>query len=123
MDYGTKNERSKSFATGVARSDTRGKGRYDLVSPLAMRKLALVYERGGHHRGDRNWEKGFPLSRCLDSALRHIYQYLEGMRDEEHIAQAIWNLVALIHIEECIERGILPKKLNDLPNYQKGGGR
>ena len=41
------------------------------------------------------------------------------MRYEDHLAQACWNLFACMHFEEMIERGKLPKELNDLPNYRK----
>jgi len=69
----------------------------------------------------RNWEKGIPTSRLLDSGLRHAFQYLEGCQDEDHLAQAAWNFLALLHTEEMIERGVLPKELNDLPSYQPVG--
>ncbi|MBA3816057.1 MAG: hypothetical protein H0X29_05980 [Parachlamydiaceae bacterium] len=52
------------------------------------------------------------MSRILDSALRHINQYREGNRDEDHLAHAFWNLMAAIHFEE------LRPDLNDLPVYQ-----
>jgi hypothetical protein len=73
-----------------------------------------IYE---HHEGDRNWEQGIPLSRYLDSAKRHLDQYQEGMLDEDHLAQAAWNLLGLLHTEEMIRRGILPRDLSDLPSY------
>ena len=57
------------------------------------------------------------LCRYIDSAKRHLDQFLEGNRDEDHAAQALYNLMALIHTEEMIRRGVLPAELNDLPNY------
>lgn len=76
-----------------------------------------MYERGSKIHGVRNWEKGFSMSRGLDSAVRHIFQYIEGMRDEDHLAQAAWNLFAVMHFEEMIQRDLLPAELNDLPDY------
>lgn len=58
-----------------------------------------------------------PMSRFLDSALRHIHQHIEGRRDEDHLAQAMWNVACAIHTEEMIGKGKLDKKLADLPNY------
>lgn len=116
-EFETKCDDLKTFETGAKRDNPEGKGMYELISPLALKRLALVYERGAKQKGARNWENGFPMSRCLQSAIRHTYQYLEGMRDEDHLAQAIWNLMAAIHFEEMIKRGRLPKELNDLPNY------
>jgi hypothetical protein len=116
-DYATKDDgRRTTSSTGALRSDSTGKGRFDLISPIALTRLAQVYERGGLQKGDRNWEKGFPVSRALSSAIRHIFQYLAGMRDEDHLAQACWNIFAAIHFEEMVERGNLPKELLDIPN-------
>ena len=111
-----KREKHKS---GAVRDIRFGKGRYDLITPIAESRVAGVYERGSLKYADRNWEKGMPLSRYVDSALRHIFQHLEGKRDEDHIAQADWNLRSLMHTEEMIKRGLLSKKLDDLPNYTK----
>ncbi len=104
-----------AYKGGATRDRRAGKGRYDLITPLMLRRLAGVYERGAINHGDRNWEKGIPFSRLLDSAMRHINQYREGLRDEDHIAQAIWNLAALIHFEE--EKRI---DLDDIPRYHIG---
>ncbi len=107
----------QEYETGARRDTTDGKGRYDLLQVLALRRVAVVLQRGAEKYSPRNWEKGIPLSRFVDSALRHLMQYLEGRRDEDHAAQAAWNILGLIHTEEVIERGLLPASLNDLPNY------
>ena len=101
------------YATGATRDKRAGKGRYDLITPFMLERLAGVYERGAVNHGDRNWEKGIPTSRLVDSAMRHINQFREGLRDEDHIAQAIWNLACIIHFEE-----LKREDLNDVPNYQ-----
>jgi hypothetical protein len=118
MEYQLKDsgERQK-FKTGAQRDRQFGKGRYDLIAVLALKRLADIYEKGSVKYNDRNWERGMPLSRYIDSALRHIFQYLEGKRDEDHISQAAWNALACAQTEEMINRGLLPKELNDLPNY------
>lgn len=104
----------EEFSTGSRRDTREGKGRYDLLPPLAIQRLALVYEKGGKRYGDRNWEKGQPLSRYLDSALRHLFQVLEGNDDEDHAGHAAWNVLALIATQEWIRRGELPVELGDL---------
>jgi hypothetical protein len=118
-EYETKMNNLQNFNSGAKRDDNTGKGAFELISPLALERLAKVYERGAGQKGARNWEGGFPMGRGIQSAKRHINQYLSGMRDEDHLAHAAWNLFAVMHFEECIERGILPEELNDLPNYQK----
>jgi hypothetical protein len=94
-------EKAEHLATGAIRSDASGKGRYDLIPPLAMRRVAVVYERGGEQKGDNNWMLGVPRTRLLSSALRHTYQAVNGETDEDHLAHAVWNLLAAIHFEEA----------------------
>ena len=118
-DYKMKVKNLEEYKSGATRDTNDLKGSYEIISPIALERLAIVYQKGGIQKGDRNWEKGFPMSRALQSSIRHIYQYIEGKRDEDHLAQAAWNLFAAIHFEECIKRGILPKELNDLPDYTK----
>jgi hypothetical protein len=90
----------ESFTSGMVRDSREGKGRYDLLSPLALRRIALLLERGASKYEARNWEQGSPFCRFLDSALRHTEQYLEGLGGEDHLAAACFNLMAVIHLEE-----------------------
>jgi len=111
----------KTYSTGAMKEDdskTEGKGAFHLLPPTAIRRVAEVWRKGAVKYEARNWEKGLPLSRLLDSGLRHAFQYLEGCQDEDHLAQAAWNFLALLHTEEMIRRGILPTDLNDLPSYK-----
>lgn len=103
--------RVEEFSTGAHRSDRTGKGRFDLIPPSPLLRLAIHYEAGGNAYGDWNWEKGMVFSRLLDSALRHINQYRAGKRNEDHLAAAVWNLFAVMHFEE------LKPYLNDLPKF------
>ena len=109
----------QAFKTGSVRDTREGKGRFDLISPIALKRLAQHYENGAKKYGDRNWEKGQPISRYLDSLIRHAYCYLEGHRDEDHLAAMMWNAAGAIHTEEMVERGLLPKELNDLPTKKE----
>jgi len=107
----------EKFTTGMVRDTREGKGRFDLITPIAMRRLALVYERGAIKYEPRNWEKGSPLSRFADSTQRHINDYLlialykrEGIPledlpedvnpKEDHLAQAVWNIFCIMHHED-----------------------
>lgn len=104
----------EEFDTGSRRDSREGKGRYDLLPPEAVRRLAQLYERGAAKYGDRNWEKGQPVSRYLDSLLRHVFAYLEGERTEDHLAAAAWNAFSAITTEERAATGALPAELSDL---------
>jgi hypothetical protein len=108
------------FGSGAKRDPNSNKGRYDLLSPIFIRRLAVHTQKGGKVRGDRNWEAGMPMDAVLDSAIRHMFNYLEGDRSEDHLAAAAWNVMNLIHTEEQIERGNLSADLaKGLPDYTK----
>jgi hypothetical protein len=106
----------EEMATGSVRDTREGKGRFDLISPFALRRLAGVYERGARKYDPRNWEKGQPFSRCLDSALRHPNAFAMGWTDEDHLSQALWNVAAIIHFQETGRSA----ELDDMPHYQEG---
>ncbi len=111
---GDKTVKTKS---GAIRSSNEGKGRFDLLSVWGLLRLSKHYQLGvtsGKYL-PRNWEYGMPISRYIDSAMRHIVKYLGGDRSEDHLAAAAWNLFAIMDHEERIERGLLSSDLNDLP--------
>ena len=104
----------QEFPTGSVRDTQAGKGRFDLVPGYALFRLAQHYENGAVKYGDRNWERGQPLSRYLSSAIRHLVEYGMGMRKEDHLAAAAWNAFAIIWTEEQIRLGKLPQELDDM---------
>ena len=106
------------FPTGATREPNLDRGRYDLIPPIALKALAIHYERGAKKYEDRNWELGLPLSRHLNSALRHLQDFLAGDREEDHLSAAVFNIFAITHNFEMIKRGALPKEINDLPNQE-----
>ncbi len=61
--------------------------------------------RGADHYGDRNWEKGIPFQRCLASLYRHIVAWQLGKNDEDHLGNAAFNLMALMHYENYAALG------------------
>ena len=102
-----------NYGEGKAfREPTTGKGRYDLISPFALRRLAEWTELGSHKYAPRNWEKGMPFSRYTDSAMRHLQKFIMGMEDEDHLAAAMWNIHAIIHHQEVGQTD-----LDDMPHY------
>lgn len=117
-DSGTR----QSFETGAVRDTQEGKGRFDLIPPICLERLAKLYEAGAKKYEARNWEKGIPVSRFIDSGLRHINKWRDGLRDEDHLIQAVFNLFGAVHTEEMVARGLLSPALLDHPSYlpQKG---
>lgn len=113
-DSGTRTE----FASGAVRDGDRdSKSRPDLSSPFVELRLGEWRRDGALKYSDRNWEKGMPLSGYLASAMRHLAKFRLGETDEDHLAAAIWNLESLMHTQMCVEEGLLPAELDDLPNY------
>jgi hypothetical protein len=105
----------RTFETGAKREVAAGKGRFDLIPPTPMRRLAVHYANGGAKYGDRNWEKGLPLARFLDSAERHMNDFKAGDRSEDHLAAILWNIAGYIETEKRIQDGKLPATLRDVP--------
>ncbi len=88
------------FRTGAVRSGDADNERYDLISPIGLRRVAETYREGADKYGDYNWEQGMPISDILNHAIRHQYLYLSGDRSEDHLAHAAWGLFAAMHSEE-----------------------
>jgi hypothetical protein len=110
-DSGTR----RGFESGAVRDAATGKGRYDLVSPIPLRRLAQLYENGAVKYNARNWEKGMNLAVFYNSMMNHAQKVLEGWTDEDHEAAVLWNMFGYIHTKEMIKRGLLPKELDDMP--------
>ena len=90
----------RRFETGAVRDMAEGKGRYDLLPWEAIHELALHCEEGALKYGERNCEKGIPIHSLIDSALRHLSKYMQGMKDEPHLRAAMWNIAFAIYMEQ-----------------------
>jgi hypothetical protein len=106
----------QQFSSGAVRDLQTGKGRFDLISPIFLFRLAKHTESGAVKYTPRNWEKGIPMSRMIDSAIRHLLKYLMGWRDEDHLVAAAWNIMCMVHFEET------RPDLDDLPRYTDSEG-
>lgn len=111
----------EDMATGSVRDSRAGKGRYDLIPAEGMRRLARHYENGAEKYDDDNWRKGQPFRRTLDSAIRHLYRYLDGDRTEDHLAAAAWGAFSIMHFEREIAEGRLPASLEDTYRLEPAG--
>lgn len=88
------------YETGAVREDKTGKGRCDLLPMCALIRLSKHYELGSIDHGERNWEKGIPMHSFLDSAIRHLFKYMDGQTDEDHLCAAAWNILGAMWTEE-----------------------
>lgn len=110
-DSGTR----KEFSTGSVRDSAENRGRFDLITPIGLLRLAIHYERGARKYLSRNWEKGQETGRYVESMMRHLNSYMAGDRTEDHLAAVAWNAFALMHTGTKIKEGKLPDSLNTLP--------
>jgi hypothetical protein len=110
----TDSGKRRDLPTGSRRDVRDGKGRYDLLQFRAMFLVARQLEEGAKKYGDRNWEKGQPLSWYVDSAIRHMGNFMTGKRDERHEVGAAWNIMCLLETIELIKEGKLPRELDDI---------
>jgi hypothetical protein len=106
----TKQSGSKQeFKSGYHRDTSEGKPRFDLMFPIGVKyeetllyRLAQLYARGAKYYGDRNWEKSDSLEeleRNKASAWRHFVQAMCGETDEDHWAAVVWNINAIVYLE------------------------
>lgn len=107
----------EQFGTGAVRDTADDKPRMGLISPFALRRLGEWLRLGAKKYAPRNWEKGMPFSRVVDSLERHVQAYKAGDCGEDHLAAIMCNAMFLAHYEEMIERGRLDCELNDMPDY------
>jgi len=90
----------REYDTGAVRSADCEQTRYDLITPIGLRRLAETYAEGAAKFGQFNWENGMPVTDLLNHAIAHVYKFLGGDRSEDHLAHAAWNLLGAIHSME-----------------------
>lgn len=97
------------FTTGAVRDMHEGKGRFDLLPWNAIWDVAKHCEEGAKKYGERNVDKGIPQHSLIDSAIRHIFKYIENWNDEDHLRAAAWNILW------ALEQRTTHPELDDLP--------
>lgn len=107
----------RHFDTGAVRDSATGKGRFDLLPWGAIHALAKHCERGALHYGERNVDKGIKQSSFMDSALRHICQYIQGDAEDYHLVAALWN------IAWACEQELKRPEMIDLPERGARAGK
>lgn len=101
------------FQSGAVRDMHEGKGRLDLLPCSAILELAKHCEAGAAKYGERNVDRGIPQHSFIDSALRHLFKYLRGDRDENHLVAALWNIAWAVNQE--VEK----PEMQDLPSRRR----
>jgi hypothetical protein len=89
----------REFESGAVRDMASGKGLMVVMPAAALLRLSKHYEHGAQKYGKFNWQKGIPVDSFMDSALRHIFKYLDGWDDEDHLAAAAFNVLGAMEME------------------------
>lgn len=61
-----------------------------------MLEVAIHFAEGAEKYSPDNWKKGIPISRYIDSAVRHYLKWRRGDKDERHDRAVAWNLMCAI---------------------------
>lgn len=78
---------------------------HDRVVADYLLAVAKHMGNGAAKYGERNWEKGIPLTAYVDSSVRHYLKYRRGDSDEPHLVAAGWNVLCCLATDL---RGIAP---------------
>ena len=109
MSFKTKDSgKREEFTTGMVRDTQDDKPRYDLLDRAFLKRWAELMARGAKKYGEENWRKAATteeLTRFRSSAVRHMFQYLEGDKTEDHAAAVAFNLAGACMVEEKIKEG------------------
>src|ERR1019366_679562 len=90
-DSGTREQ----FKSGMVRDTQNGKPRYDLIDRAFLKRWADLMARGAQKYGEENWRQASgesELKRFRASAIRHMYQWLDGDTTEDHAAAIAFNV-------------------------------
>jgi hypothetical protein len=111
--------RLRAQPTGALRAN-EGKPLLHLIPPEAIWELGKVLTRGAKKYAPRNWEKGLTFSSTYDSLQRHLTKWWGGEENDDesglhHLTHALCNVVFLLTFVRRIDKGKLPKTLDDRP--------
>lgn len=93
----------RHFKSGAVRHELKQGDteiRWDLLPMAQLRRVAIVYGEGAKLFSDNNWKKGFPIKATLSHLIEHLYKYMEGQQDEDHLAKVVWNTLAIMWEED-----------------------
>jgi len=125
MVFETKDSgKREEFKTGMVRDTQDDKPRYDLIDRAFLKRWAELMARGAKKYGENNWRKAATqeeLTRFRASAVRHLFQYLEGDTSEDHCVAVAFNLAGAEMVEEKLKEGtLIPGKASEGPVDMKG---
>jgi len=98
----------EDYPSGMRRDTQEGKTNYLLALDGPMfRRYAEHMSKGAVKYGPRNWQLADSeeeLERFRQSAFRHMIQWLDGDRTEDHAMAVVFNLNAASYVEDRLAR-------------------
>lgn len=94
-------DQAVGFDGGSFREKKIGKGMFHAIPAESLKRLAQRYEVGPlvYDVQPNSWREGFPQTSFLDSAMRHLVEYMEGDNSEDHLAAVAWNVFGAMWME------------------------
>jgi len=74
----------------------------------ASARIANRFKEGEQKYARLNWREAKDIQTYKESVTRHLYQYLNGEADEDHLAAVAVNTIILMDLEE-------QEKLQEIP--------
>lgn len=96
------------FQSGMMRDTQKGKPRYDLIDRAFLKRWAELMARGAEKYGEENWRKAegeAELERFQASAVRHMFQWLDGDTTEDHAVAVAFNLSGAEMVKAKMKEG------------------
>lgn len=97
-----------NFDSGMVRDVNYDKPMYTLIWQPMLKRWAELMTRGAKKYGKNNWMLASgeeELERFEDSALRHMYQWLEGDTTEDHASAILFNVAGAEYVKEKMGYG------------------
>jgi len=88
-----------TYESGAKRSTTAETSRFDLIPFELLQRVGATLQEGARKYGEYNWQRGVPLSHCINHAFQHLAKYTAGDTSEDHLAHAACNLAFLMYYE------------------------
>lgn len=105
-NYQRSEEEEKQMGQKIAGRFSKGKIRYDLITPWSLEQLAKAYTYGTLKYDDDNFYKGLKWRKdVFGCILRHVWKWFRGEKyDKEsglhHLCHAVWNCFTLMEYEK-----------------------
>jgi len=92
MQRKKKKIKNRKFKTGAQRDNNSNKPFVHNFKGYTRLRFGYHMTTGANKYGDQNWIKGMPIESYLESVDRHLAQYLNGDRNEDHLSAILFGI-------------------------------